>query len=166
MGYNSLKKMKRIISFAFIVLTIFLGSCSKDPGYIDATYQYKADIQKHGYNIQITLNQQGRARLQMLDEPVIVDLSDLRHLPKLHKEGVYGSYYYVKECDCYCVYPDDEYWYDTSALRFVTGIYLGKDGYIYYTIKTWGKDGYVYVGDEQDVVNHRNRVASYTKRQK
>lgn len=155
--------MKKFVYFAMITLSLFLCSCDNNH-YIDAVYQYRGEIHKHTYNMQITLDKEGGACLRMLDEPIIEDLGDLRHLPKLHKDGVLGSYYYVKECDCYYVYPFDDYWYDTSSLRFVEGIYLGKDGYIYYAIKTWGKNDYVYIGDAQDVINHRNRVASYTKR--
>lgn len=145
------------------IFSMLICSCSPNHRYIDAKYQYTGVINNHSYKIQLTLNKEGDAHLQMMEKPIIEDLGDLRALPKLYNEGHYGGYEYDKECACYRVYPFDEYWYDLSDLHFVTEIFIGNDGYLYFGTKDFTLKGYVYSDGAVDAQNHTNKGPRYTK---
>lgn len=159
-----LSTMKNIIFMSLMTISSLLFySCSPNLRYVDAQYQYTGSVNNHSYKILLTLNKEGGAHLQMMEKPVINDLGDLRVLPKFYNEGLYGCYEYDKECACYKVYPYDESWYDQSSLHFVQAIYIGNDGYLYFSTKEYTSKGYIYSDGAYDAKNHTNRGPKYTK---
>lgn len=139
------------------------SSSSADSQRIDATYQYSGEINNHAYNIQLTLDANGGAQLKMLDKPIIESLGDY-DLWDLYNDGVDGYYNFDKECGCYHVIPNGDYWYDAHALDLVTSIFIGDDGYLYFSKRKWnGTAEGNFVDASSDVKNHTNRGPKYTK---
>lgn len=160
---KTLKKRNYIYVIVSVLMTTLFVSCSENPRYIDAKYQYKGEINSHIYNIQLTLDKNGGAHLQMLDKPIINKLSDY-DLWELYDDGANGYYKFDKECGCYHVFPYNDYWYDMRALDFVTSIFVGDDGYLYFSKREWndtveGK----FVDASSDVKNHTNRGPQYKR---
>ncbi len=146
-----------------VLLAMLCVSCSEDPRYIDAKYQYKGEINSHTYNIQLTLDKEGRAHLQMLDKPIIERMGDY-DLWDLYNKGVNGYYEFDKECNCYHVIPYSDYWYNTYAFDLVTSIFLGDDGYLYFSKRVWNDTANgKFIDASSDVKNHTNRGPRYTK---
>ncbi len=157
--------MKKVLYlFVAATLSLFMSSCSEHHHYIDAKYQYKGKINDHTYNIQLTLDKEGKAHLQMMDKPVIERLADY-DLWDLYNDGLNGYYEYDKECDCYHIVPYSDYWYDETALHFVTSIYIGNDGYLYFSTKRFVYPEYKYSSGLQDAKTHTNKGPQYTKLQ-
>lgn len=138
-----------------ITLSLFLCSCNNNH-YIDAVYQYRAEIHNHTYTMQITLNKEGTAYLRILEKPIIEDLGDIRNLTPLYEGSVRGIYRREKDPDSYFIYQTGGApFFDASALKLVQTITLGDDGYVYYcyTYDSWGTD-------EEDC---DKKVARYTR---
>lgn len=140
--------------YTIITLSLFLCSCTGNR-YIDATYQYKAEIHNHTYRMQITLDKEGGAVLQMLDKPIIEDLGDIRNLSRLEK-GISCNYDRTESPDGYYIWRAHDNLYDVLALRLVSTICLADDGYVYYcySIDSWDTD--------EDCGNLK-RVGRYTR---
>ena len=161
--------MKKVF-YILMCVTLALPMVSCGPKFINATYTFKGEVHGKTYNMQLTLNEHGAAHLKMLDRPIMEDLSDRKWLPKLYNEGIYGYYNYDKECKCYYAYSledrgIEDVWYDMRALDFVKEIYIGNDGYLYFTrekfsSKTWD---YEIISAFSDVKNQTNRGPKYTK---
>lgn len=156
--------MKKVFNlFVAATLSLFMSSCSEHHNYIDAKYQYKGEINSHTYNIELTLNKNGGAHLQMLDKPIIEKMGDY-DLWDLYDNGVNGYYEYDKECGCYHVFPYSDYWYNTHALTLVTSIFIGDDGYLYFSKREWnGTAEGNFVDGSLDVKNHTNRGPRYSR---
>lgn len=161
--------MKKVFYF-LMCITLALPMVSCGPKFIDATYTYRGEVHGKMYNMRLTLTKDGRAHLQMLDRPIIEDLSDRKWLPELYNEGIWGYYNYFKETDCYYAGTlenrgIDHVWYDMDALNFVKLIYIGNDGYLYFAMekfstKTWD---YEFKNAVQDVISQTNRGPRYTQ---
>ena len=151
-----------------ITLALPMVSCGHK--LINATYTFKGEVHGKTYNMQLTLNKSGAAHLKMLDRPIIEDLSDRQWLPELYNKGLYGHYRYDKDCKCYYAtylgYREiKNVWYDIDALDFVKGIYIGNDGYLYFTREKFSHKKYDYeiINASSDVKNKTNRGPKYTK---
>ena len=107
--------------------------------------------------MQITLDKEGYAVLQMLDKPIIEDLGDIRNMSRLYNEGIECYYSYATDTKGYYVYSvSRDYLYDVSALKLVQTIYLDGDGYVYYCYTNDSRN------TDEDCGN-RKRVTRYTR---
>jgi len=151
-----------IAIFSILITTLFI-SCSISPRRIDAKYQYQGEINNRTYNIQLKLDKNGGAHLQMLEKPIIERMGDYELLD-LYNDGVNGYYEYDKKCGCFHVIPYGDYWYDEHALDLVTSIFIGDDGYLYFCKRKWNGTAEGNIIDASlDVKNHTNRGPKYTK---
>lgn len=152
--------MKKRFYFTLLaVIAIAMVSCNSKPKYIDATYTYKADVNGNPYNMQLTLTKDGSARLQIFDYPT-----------NLYEDGINGYYQYDEECNCYYAYTYEDnglenVWYMKESLEFVKEIYIGNDGYLYFTTKyfSMGSLDYVTHSALSDVKSQTNRGPQYTQ---
>jgi len=161
--------MRKSIFLILLGCLAFISSCSNgspsSSKKINAEYRYTGEINSNTYRIKLTLKDDGTAHLQMLDEPIIVHMGDY-DLWSLYEDGINGRYEYSKEGDYYKVSCNNEYWYNTSGLQFITVIYIGNDGYLYFDKNSFQgvREGYKYISGENDVKNHTHRGPRYELR--
>lgn len=142
--------MKKVFQWIiFSAFAVAMLSCGSNSDYIDATYTFNGEVHGKTYKMQLTLTKDGDAHLKMLDSPIMEDLSDRRWLPKLYNEGVYGIYEYDEDAECFVAYTSEDrgienVWYDMNTLNFVKDIYIGNDGYLYFTMEKFSTETYAY----------------------
>lgn len=152
---------KSILLIPFLAVMLF--SCSRvELKPVNAEYQYTGKIDGHDYKLRVNLYEDGRAHLQMLDEPLP---SDFR-LTNLYRTGYDCTYSCHSDEGFYKVVKNaSSRLYCIADLSYATAIYISVDGCIYYDREYWSSysERYVTTSGAEDAKNHKYPESKYIK---